>query len=111
MEPSSEDTIDIKETSKQYTQEQKIAVSQLLVADSHKEILRQVISAAPKRHIGGDEADEMSTLDWIAELKKEIDILRRSDDEGELFKAFNQIRHLSIAAMLAHVRRDIAEAA
>jgi hypothetical protein len=111
MEQPSEESTEPDQEAKEYTTREKVAVSQLLVANSPKEILNQIIAAAPKRFFSAEESDEMEVTDWISEVKGELDILRRSDDEDEIFKAFNQIRHLSIQALMSQVRRDLAEAA
>lgn len=106
-----EDPIDIKGTDPQYTEKEKVAVSQLLVADSHKEVLRQIMDMTPKMFVTAQDADERDVMSWIVDIKAELSILKTSDSEEELFRAFHQIRHLATQALLAHVRRDLDDAA
>lgn len=108
MEQSTEE---IEPDSKEYNPKEKVAVSQLLVADSHKEVLRQIMDMTPKMFVTAQDADERDVMSWIVDIKAELSILKTSDSEEEIFRAFHQIRHLSTQALLAHVRRDLDDAA
>jgi hypothetical protein len=102
----------ISETSDPQEKETRImSISDVLVGKTHKELLRQIIDAPPKQYFSTDDMEEMSLVEIISHVKSECGVLLTSEDDVEIFRALHQIRHISTQALLAHVRRELDDAA
>lgn len=85
-----------------------VEFTRIVTTMEHEDLMRKLFADAQvKQRLSPDEADSMEGLDWVSAFKPELDILRHSEDDIDVFRALLQIRYLATAALLAQARKGL----